>query len=882
MAWDWLEERKRMARMAKNQVEPAMASNSAIMPVGERYNVGASQPNDTGYGEDGRLQTDMPVAKFNTAQGPRMVHEGEQMRPAGNGDTQVVSQAQLLEEEKMKNTPGYKCGGKMKGYEQGGVMPGPIAKPGMSVNPIAKPGPNFTGQAAKPEAITPLPVQKAKPGPNFTGQAVTPEAQKSIPQLGVYNTEPNTKPKLATGAKDFTGQTVTPDAIKNVSGLKPDAAKDSKGVSVATQPQKPQDDGTSPYEQQFQDAIGRIGQLDSYNAERQKWLDQQGSTQATEELVQRQRSAQRGIGGVEAQTLDLMQQRMHGQESAGAYADTAIGAMALSEQAQMQKAQLALQGMSFEQAKEQWTKEFGLSEEQWNKQFGLGKDQWEKQFGLGKQQWEQQFGLGKEQWQKQFDFATEQYGDGIGGKIADLVNQGVSLEQLQKQFPDQNITAEQYKQMQDWSPTGVNKDQWDYSKKIDSFNQLTQMGGEENFKQAAEMFNDMFGTDIDFSNALTEENKQKFNDSWNNMSGSIASGMSFDEWKKVAEADGTFDDLNMTESDIESMYNNMQMQSNPIYQAMQQYDMMLENGDISQEDYDKIMDTLNFGLTNPEGFDYSTSYQVLDADGNEVKNFQTPEEAQAFMDENPDQGYGINEKEDGWISYSGSQTGPDGTGDDPDLGSIEGATSYLEGLDVYSDTARIQQYLDEHGGKMPEGFTADDWNEWDQATGSYSRVNEAMSGGGLANLTRSDRDMIEKAKEAQYRIAKGEGTDEDKALMGKFHFEFQSEMPEGWNFENPTDVNHSYGNGGYGKHNSGIYDGKTNTFQPEIKKYFEENKGKMFEYKGQFYRIEDIETRELSEPGSVPPQRGDALKVTNANGETEYLQFGFEFMGVPL
>lgn len=741
MAWDWLEERKRMARMAKNQVEPAMASNSAIMPVGERYNVGASQPNDTGYGEDGRLQTDMPVAKFNTAQGPRMVHEGEQMRPAGNGDTQVVSQAQLLEEEKMKNMPGYKCGGKMKGYEQGGVMPEPLAKPGMSVNPIAKPGPNFTGQAAKPEAITPLPVQKAKPGPNFTGQAVTPEAQKSIPQLGVYNTEPNTKPKLATGAKDFTGQTVTPDAIKNVSGLKLDASKDATGLDIATQPQVSPDDGVSPYEQQFQDAIGRIGQLDSYNAERQKWLDQQGSTQATEELVQRQRSAQRGIGGVEAQTLDLMQQRMHGQESAGAYADTAIGAMALSEQAQMQKAQLALQGMSFEQAKEQWTKEFGLSEEQWNKQFGLGKDQWEKQFGLGKQQWEQQFGLGKEQWQKQFDFATEQYGDGIGGKIADLVNQGVSLEQLQKQFPDQNITAEQYKQMQDWSPTGVNKDQWDYSKKIDSFNQLTQMGGEENFKQAAEMFNDMFGTDIDFSNALTEENKQKFNDSWNNMSGSIASGMSFDEWKKVAEADGTFDDLNMTESDIESMYNNMQMQSNPIYQAMQQYDMMLENGDISQEDYDKIMDTLNFGLTNPEGFDYSTSYQVLDADGNEVKNFQTPEKAQDFMDENPDQGYSINEKEDGWISYSGSQTGPDGTGDDPDG---DGITQ--EEWDAMDETGKSDHFQETVPPEILEEWGSDAYNKWVNAgrPQSYDQLLEDLSNN-VIDFTKTQQDQYKES-----------------------------------------------------------------------------------------------------------------------------------------
>ncbi len=746
--WDWLEERKKQTK--QNQVQPQMASN--IMPIGERYNVGAKHPNDTGYGEDGRLQTNMPVAMYNTANGPAMVHEGEQLRNAGNGNTQVVSQAQLLEEEKVKNTPGYKCGGKMKGYEQGGIMP-------------TKPPMDFKKQAVQPEAqvSTPQGVFNTEPkGPNlaggaknFTNQAVTPESQVSMPQ-GVYNTEPNSGTKLATGAKDFTNQAVTPDAIKTATGIKPDAIKDftnqtvlpdaaknATGLDIATQPQKPIDDQTSPYEQQFQDALGRIGQMGGYNAERQKWLDQQKAEQATEELVNAQRRAQAGVGDVEGRTGALMDQRQHGLERSGAYADTAIGAMQLSEQAQMQKAALAMQGMSFEQAKEQWTKEFGLSEEQWNKQFGFSKeqwktqqDQWQKQFGLGKQQWEKQFGLGKEQWQKQFDFANQQYGDQLGGQIADLVNQGVSLEQLQKQFPDQNITAEQYKQMQDWSPNGINKDQWDYSKKVDSFNQLMQMGGEANFKQAAEMFNDMFGTDIDFSNALTEENKQKFNDSWNNMSGAIASGMSFEDWKKSAEADGSFDNLNMTSGDIESMYNNMKMQSNPIYQAMQQYDMMLENGSINQDEYDKIMDTLNFGLTNPEGFDYSTSYQVLDADGNEVKNFQNQEDAQKFLDDNPDQGYGISEKEDGWISYSGSQTG-DGSGPGPD-GTGEISDEDWEKMD---STTQNEHFQDSMPKEKLEEWGDDAYDKWVNAgkPKNWDAYLESM-GSEIADYTKAAQD----------------------------------------------------------------------------------------------------------------------------------------------
>jgi len=116
---------------------------------------------------------------------------------------------------------------------------------------------------------------------------------------------------------------------------------------------------------------------------------------------------------------------------------------------------------------------------------------------------------------------------------------------------------------------------------------------------------------------------------------------------------------------MKSMYENMQLQSNPIYQAMQQYDKLLDEGIISQEDYDKIMKTLNFGLTNPEGFTYSDSYGVFDENGKEIKNFQTQEDADKYMAENPDKNYSVNMIPDGWVGYSGSGTG-DNTEPDPD------------------------------------------------------------------------------------------------------------------------------------------------------------------------------------------------------------------------
>jgi len=713
--WDWLKERKQQALLEKQQ----QPMNFAQMPVGARY--------PTGNGGDGVMQPHMPVAQVPTAMGPRMIHEGEEMRKMPGGNVNVVSQRELLEEEKTKNIPGYQQGGQFRPVGQRK----PLGQTG-TARPPQQPG---TPAPQRPIGGGQPGRQTTSPTPGGWGDIIDTIKDPDIPVpdpnqgKGWQNVIENIKldkvkpaPTPITGPQGIDLPNIVPDIVgpegQNLPNINPDiqgqqgidlpniipdiqgpegqGLQDIEGGLVPQGGQKlpgplgpigrlptpdpvPDPDPTDPdkgYEEEFQSALGRIGQIDSNQAAYQKYLDDMAARQATEELVGQQRLAQAGVGGVEGRTAGMMMGREHGMEMGQLAAEGGIKQMELEEQAAAQKAQLAMQGMQFD---------------------------WQK-----------------ESFQQQMDFAKEKYGDQKGGVIADLVNKGVSLKQLQEMFPDMNITQEDYDSMKEMSPMGMEKEKWDYQKKVDSFNQMVAQGGAENFAAAADMFNEMFGTDIDFSNALTEENKEAFNTSWNDMIGAIAGGTSFEDWLKSAKASDTFDNLNMTEDDVAEMYGRMQLQNNPVYQAMQQYDQMLEDGIIDQDDYDRIMDALNYGLSHPEGFEFSDSFQVLDANGNEVKNFKTQEEADQYLADNPNQGYTINQEKDGWVEYTGGDTGPSGgTTGDPN-------NPYKS--DVWDDMGEQEQwdsFQESLGEDEAENWTKDKWIEKGkpQTLGGYKEEN---------------------------------------------------------------------------------------------------------------------------------------------------------------
>jgi len=244
------------------------------------------------------------------------------------------------------------------------------------------------------------------------------------------------------------------------------------------------------------------------------------------------------VGGVEAQTRQLTMARDAGMQLAEATAQMGISDLQSRENALKTMAQIGLQGQQLEQSADEW--------------------------------------------QQQFDFAKQQYGDQEGQRIFADINSGMTLDQIQEKYPESNITQGDFESMQNATPMSqwermfgfdkekfqqqfdFAKEKYDFDKQISAVNTLMQQGGAENFEQASKLYKDMFGQDIDFSNALSEENSDNFNDGMAQMSAYLASGMTWDQAFKAMNEDGSFEKLGMMEEDVESMYNQMRLQSNPI------------------------------------------------------------------------------------------------------------------------------------------------------------------------------------------------------------------------------------------------------------------------------------------------------------------------------
>jgi len=227
-------------------------------------------------------------------------------------------------------------------------------------------------------------------------------------------------------------------------------------------------------------------------------------------------------------------------------------------------------------------------------------------------------------------------------KLAALGLQGMNFQQAQEQFE-------------------FAKDQYEYGKQLDTINALLAEGGEDNFKQASLMFQDMYGKDIDFSNSLTQENIGKFNQGWNNLGGLIASGMSWEDAVKVMQQDGTLDLLGLTEGDVESIYKQQQLMNDPLYKQMQMVDTWIDQGYIDEEDKDMWLAIMGDMFKNPEGWNVENGWVVKDKAGNEVGFFTDETEADEFMKDNPEYSKEFMEKH---ITKTGAGPGSGtGTGD---------------------------------------------------------------------------------------------------------------------------------------------------------------------------------------------------------------------------
>ena len=598
----------------------------------------------TGYGPDGVNQPNNPTNLINTTNGPRMLHEGEITVNNSDGSTRVYSQEELKGIEQ-HGVPGYKCGGKyVKGYRYGGeykAVPGyqnggSFTTPGRvsPIQPIKNPNIKL------PDNRTPFEIPK-KIGTPDIGQTKIPDVTTGpfVPGRKKMNI-PTIKPQkdINVGGKiPFKIDPIVPDKDIDVSGKIPFQIQNiqptdpiAQGIGFQEDPIQQTDTGpvigqgdigfqedvsypveptipdqgqiTDPnqYQEWFDQAIQHYQNIlqngnPAQRAEAQRYLDQLAARQATSQQALGQRLAQQGITGPESRTAQLMAGRQAGQEYAQAIGDVGVAALQARDNAANQMANLAMQGMGFQQGQE----EFEWNKETWNKQFdfamqkygdqegvriaqdinsGMTFDQIRQKYpnvtledyesmkkfstmGFAQQQWLE----GNRQWQAQMDFAKEQYGDQQGGRLYDAIARGMTYSQIQDMFPDLNVTMEDYMSMREATPIGQSQ----YNRTMDAVNMLLQAGGEGNYKQAAQMLGNIFpDMDIDFENLISEDNAVEFNSGMEQMSRYIASGMDWWDAKKAMKKDGTFDKLGMNTEEVREMYEKMQLESNPVYQIM--------------------------------------------------------------------------------------------------------------------------------------------------------------------------------------------------------------------------------------------------------------------------------------------------------------------------
>jgi hypothetical protein len=160
--------------------------------------------------------------------------------------------------------------------------------------------------------------------------------------------------------------------------------------------------------------------------------------------------------------------------------------------------------------------------------------------------------------------------DILGALAQGQLQQAVTAEQLKGQGAQMGLdlakTQAQLGMQQ--QQIDLQKSQVDYQKKIDAMNNLLSMGGADNIGEYATMFKDMFGIDIDPQRFLDKESQQDFSDGMSRISQYIASGMNWEDAIDAMRKDGTIDMMGMDESDIQALYEKMQLNTNPVYQMM--------------------------------------------------------------------------------------------------------------------------------------------------------------------------------------------------------------------------------------------------------------------------------------------------------------------------
>jgi hypothetical protein len=321
-------------------VNGAMPKNLYATPIYSRY-VG-----NTGMGNDGAVQPQNPAAMMNTAQGPRVLHEGEDLYQQQSGAVNVVpAEASITPvngamARAVSGLPGYAMGGT-------GILPVPRALKGPPSITAPKP-------AEQPLQFAPTggtPPQVTKPQPTDTPLQFAP------PSSGITKPTPTYEPlQLAptTGLEPVS----TPPQVK-----KEEPPIEALQFAPTTQTAQP-----SPYEQ-YGTALGKLsgymeGGSPALKAIQDKYLSDLKATQGVSQRMTGFESAQSGAAPEVAAARQAMGRAVSGAQLSEAESQMAANEMQQMEQAAKDVASIGLAGAQYETGKEQWEKTFGQTQQQ--------------------------------------------------------------------------------------------------------------------------------------------------------------------------------------------------------------------------------------------------------------------------------------------------------------------------------------------------------------------------------------------------------------------------------------------------------------------------------------------------------------------------------------
>jgi len=187
---------------------------------------------------------------------------------------------------------------------------------------------------------------------------------------------------------------------------------------------------------------------------------------------------------------------------------------------------------------------------------------------------------------------------------------------------------EQFQAIQQLPQLAQQAQQMDILKKQDlqnQFNKLIELGGSKNLMAAEKIGREVFGVDTVDMHKIEEIGI-------NRMLADYASMPGFDvnEAVQLMKGNGELDYLGITEEEAKAKLEPIYQNNNPLSSIQTGYQNMLDQGLISQNEYDNAMAVQKFNLLNPQGLEINDSFLVVDSAGNEIGNFLDEGEAIRF------------------------------------------------------------------------------------------------------------------------------------------------------------------------------------------------------------------------------------------------------------